>query len=672
MMLDYLSSLSLYVFLSFIFAIVFGATMKPRDTGIAGIISILFIPISDVFLVFSICTIILSGIKYCLSYFGYSWNEQYAKGRDDRKESIRLIVEGFEQKKSDMRRSILIFTRSTLAVVGVLLVITVSMLAVFAEDIAVEHPTRDLQDTEDVWRIDYEPRAAEPGSDECREREQRVSLTELRRYDTNITPAVSADKIDPDTKSFYTDPVDVLNIIKIVDTKGYNNSNGLNFSEHVTIFTDENGTDFLLVSEELFDIRQITTIYVTYEFDNSEMEVWWMPESHNICILGTNFEGHDLFSKILYGARISLKIGITVAFMTVTLGTIIGSISGYYGGRVDEFIMRMTDVFFAVPGLILAMAFVAVLTAIPRLALPMEFAVLIPLIFLIFQFQSKIDELTSGEVRAQSNEDNSLSQLLNVVGLMSFVLGSAYLFWSFWPQIPFENSLEGATNDDVNMRTLLICSTFILGVIGILSVTMERRGVNPKSALSGLFNSFSFNNPVSYITMRTMLSALAIFILIKSLFTIEPKWIIIQDFDRLWKIQVALIFTGWPGYARLIRGQVLYIREMTFVEAAKSVGAPSSRIMFRHILPNAWAPLLVAFTLDIGGTILSAAGLSFIGLGAEMHSAEWGRMVSDGRKWFLNEWWLVTFPGLAIAFTTLGFNLLGDGLRDVVDPRNRR
>lgn len=672
MMLDYLSSLSLYVFLSFIFAIIFGLTMKPRDTGIAGIISILFIPISDIFLVFSICSIILSAIKYGQSYFGYSWNEQYAKGRDDRKESIRLIIEGFEQKKSDMRRSILIFTRSTLAVVGILLVITVSMLAVFAEDIAVEHPTRDLQDTEDVWRIDYEPRAAEPGSDECRQREQRVSLTELRRYDTNMTPAVSADKIDPDTKSFYTDPVDVFEIIKIVDTKGYNNSNDLTFSEHVTIFTDENGTDFLLISEELFDIRQITTVYVTYEFDNSEMEVWWMPESHNICILGTNFEGHDLFSKILYGARISLKIGITVAFMTVTLGTIIGSISGYYGGRVDEFIMRMTDVFFAVPGLILAMAFVAVLTAIPRLALPMEFAVLIPLIFLIFQFQSKIDELTSGEVKAQSNEDNSFSQLLNVVGLMSFILGAAYLFWSFWPQILFENSLEGASNDDINLRTLLICSTFILGAIGILSVTMKRRGVNPKSALNVLFNSFSLNNPVSYLTMRTVLSALAIFILIKSLFTIEPKWIIIQDFDRLWKIQVALIFTGWPGYARLIRGQVLYIREMTFVEAAKSVGAPSSRIMFRHILPNAWAPLLVAFTLDIGGTILSAAGLSFIGLGAEMHSAEWGRMVSDGRKWFLNEWWLVTFPGLAIAFTTLGFNLLGDGLRDVVDPRNRR
>ena len=152
----------------------------------------------------------------------------------------------------------------------------------------------------------------------------------------------------------------------------------------------------------------------------------------------------------------------------------------------------------------------------------------------------------------------------------------------------------------------------------------------------------------------------------------ENEIVIIDNFDRLWKIQIALVFTGWPGYARLIRGQVLYVKEMTFVEAARSVGAPSGRIMFRHILPNAWAPLLVAFTLDIGGTILSASGLSFIGLGAEPGAAEWGKLVSDGRAHFPQDYWLVLFPGLAIAYTTLGFNLLGDGLRDVVDPKNRR
>ena len=184
--------------------------------------------------------------------------------------------------------------------------------------------------------------------------------------------------------------------------------------------------------------------------------------------------------------------------------------------------------------------------------------------------------------------------------------------------------------------------------------------------------SLDCRNPYRYLTFRT----LVIFIASIALFTWsgngDDEITVIDNFDRLWKIQIALVFTGWPGYARLIRGQVLYVKEMTFVEAARSVGAPSGRIMFRHILPNAWAPLLVAFTLDIGGTILSASGLSFIGLGAEPGAAEWGKLVSDGRSHFPQDYWLVLFPGLAIAYTTLGFNLLGDGLRDVVDPKNRR
>ena len=180
-----------------------------------------------------------------------------------------------------------------------------------------------------------------------------------------------------------------------------------------------------------------------------------------------------------------------------------------------------------------------------------------------------------------------------------------------------------------------------------------------------------WRNPYRYLTLRTLAIFVSVVILHRLSGDSDGEITLIQDFDRLWKVQVALVFTGWPGYARLIRGQVLYVKEMAFVEAARSVGAPSGRIMFRHILPNAWAPLLVAFTLDIGGTILSASGLSFIGLGAEPYAAEWGRLVSDGRTYFPQDWWLILFPGLAIAFTTLGFNLLGDGIRDVVDPKNR-
>ena len=197
-------------------------------------------------------------------------------------------------------------------------------------------------------------------------------------------------------------------------------------------------------------------------------------------------------------------------------------------------------------------------------------------------------------------------------------------------------------------------------------------GVPKKLIFDRASESFEFGNPYRFLALRTILIFVSVVLLIFVTGSSESDFILIQDFDRLWKIQAALILTGWPGYARLIRGQVLYIREMTFVEAAKSVGAPDGRIMFRHILPSAWAPLLVAFTLDIGGTILSASGLSFIGLGAEPGTSEWGILVADGRRFFPGSWWLVTFPGLAILVTTLGFNLLGDGLRDIVDPKNKR
>ena len=245
----------------------------------------------------------------------------------------------------------------------------------------------------------------------------------------------------------------------------------------------------------------------------------WLPDGYELCPLGTTQTGHDILSKILYGSRKSLTIGFTVALVTCLLGLVVGGISGYFGGYVDEAIMRIADVFFAIPGLILALALVAAM---------------------------------------------------------------------------------GDVND--------------LGAIGMEDVRL----------------------------------------------------------GRLEKVMLALIFTGWPGYSRIIRGQVLYVKEHTYIEAAKSVGSNDFRILFRHVLPNAWAPMLVAVSLDVGGTILTAAGLSFIGLGAEGLSAEWGKMISDGRDFFPEQWWMVTFPGIAILVTTLGFNLLGDGLRDVFDPKQRR
>ncbi len=137
-------------------------------------------------------------------------------------------------------------------------------------------------------------------------------------------------------------------------------------------------------------------------------------------------------------------------------------------------------------------------------------------------------------------------------------------------------------------------------------------------------------------------------------------------------VMIAVGISGIPGYARIIRSSVLSAREQVYIEAARVVGVSDWRIIARHILPNVIAPVLVVATLGLGGAILSAAGLSFLGLGARPPVIEWGYMLSEGRNKLSVAWWLTTFPGVAIMLTVLAINLLGDGLRDVLDPRLRR
>jgi peptide/nickel transport system permease protein len=135
---------------------------------------------------------------------------------------------------------------------------------------------------------------------------------------------------------------------------------------------------------------------------------------------------------------------------------------------------------------------------------------------------------------------------------------------------------------------------------------------------------------------------------------------------------LAIAVVRIPFYARLARAQALSLRQRPFVRAAVTFGASHWRIAWRHIVPNALAPIIVQGTLDIGGAILTASALSFIGLGAQQPTAEWGAMVSNGREFLLDQWWYPTFPGLAIVVTAIGFNLLGDGLRDILDPKGRQ
>ena len=599
------------------------------------------------------------------------WDE----GEEDRKESLRRLVEALSQSRSDLSRSWRIYRRSLLAIVGLLLVTSVVTVSIFADDIAVEHPYRNLQDTEDLWSIDYEPRRAHPFSEECDWHEQSITVDTRSPLFSETVVAVSDDKVGDDNK-YYRDTLTVIRLIHLEDDLGYDLNTSL-------ISIDPSNSSILVLSEELYNNSSMTgKVWLTYEFDNEAMHVSWInlwgfefpPEGYQRCIFGTNDQGQDMFSKVLYGSRVSLKIGITVAVLTVTIGTIVGSVSGYFGGRVDEVIMRICDVFFAIPGLILAMAFVTAMSQITSLTMPMWLGILIPILFLAVVFRSYLASTIAG--------DRSSDQLVEtaVVALVGgSLMRNRNIFLALFLLFFFVGLFPGASWSDLfgisdSQGWRIGAATGVILILGMLALADKRFIENSSFDGAGerLSKSLDWTNPWRYLTLRTVAIFIAAVVIYRFSGSTGDEIVVIKDFDRLWKIQAALIFTGWPGYARLIRGQVLYVKEMSFVEAARSVGAPPGRIMFRHILPNAWAPLLVAFTLDIGGTILSASGLSFIGLGAAPGTAEWGILVSESRRYFVPDPHLMLFPGLAIAVTTLGFNLLGDGIRDVVDPKNRR
>ncbi len=136
-------------------------------------------------------------------------------------------------------------------------------------------------------------------------------------------------------------------------------------------------------------------------------------------------------------------------------------------------------------------------------------------------------------------------------------------------------------------------------------------------------------------------------------------------------VMIIIGLTAWTDVARLVRGEVLSLKEREFVQAARVIGMKDSRILLKHIIPNAMGPLLVVATLGVGGSILTESSLSFLGLGVQPPMPSWGNMLQEGKDHLTDAWWLVTFPGLAIFITVLGYNLLGGGLRDLLDPRLR-
>ena len=247
----------------------------------------------------------------------------------------------------------------------------------------------------------------------------------------------------------------------------------------------------------------LVTVFDPIEQDINQRlkEPGWRNAAGQAHVLGTDHLGRDILARIIYGSRVALVVGLSAVLISGVLGMAIGLVSGYFGGKVDDFFMRLADIQLAFPFILLAIA---------------------------------------------------------VIG----VLGPS-------------------------LRNIIV-------VIGVSS---------------------------------------------------------------------------WVVYARVVRGEVLSIREREFVQAAIALGSRDGRVVLRHVLPNAFTPWLVVATLDMARVIVIESALSFLGLGVQPPTPTWGGMLADGRVYLSTAWWLATFPGLAILVTVLGINLLGDGLRDTLDPR---
>jgi peptide/nickel transport system permease protein len=197
--------------------------------------------------------------------------------------------------------------------------------------------------------------------------------------------------------------------------------------------------------------------------------------------------------------------------------------------------------------------------------------------------------------------------------------------------------------------------------IGFVAVSISVTVGTVLGAIAGFFGGIVDGAIMRFVDMVIAFPRLILLITIIAIF--EPS---------IFLVIAVLGLTLWPSTARIVRGEVLTLREREFIQAAEALGYPRRRIIMRHLIPNALAPVIVAATLGIGNTIVLEAGLSFLSLGVQPPTPSWGSMVADGRSDLLNAWWLSMFPGLAIVFTVLAFNLVGDGLRDALDPRLRR
>lgn len=205
----------------------------------------------------------------------------------------------------------------------------------------------------------------------------------------------------------------------------------------------------------------------------------------------------------------------------------------------------------------------------------------------------------------------------------------------------------------VAAQTSLVIGVVVLGIAIVIGV--------PLGAISGYMGGW-----VDEVIMRVT----DIFLTVPALVLAMAMGIALGP--GMTNAMIAISLVWWPGFARLTRGQVLSLREQDFVESARAVGAGPWHTIFRHIVPNVISPVIIKASMDMGFAILVAAGLGYIGVGVQPPRPEWGVMISEGRSFTRQAWWISTFPGLAMFIAVMGFNLLGDGLRDILDPKMRR
>ncbi|MEF3168456.1 MAG: ABC transporter permease [Deltaproteobacteria bacterium] len=198
-------------------------------------------------------------------------------------------------------------------------------------------------------------------------------------------------------------------------------------------------------------------------------------------------------------------------------------------------------------------------------------------------------------------------------------------------------------------------------LVGFVAVGLATAIGTVLGAVAGFYGGWIDGVIMRFVDM--MLCFPTIFLIMAVIAFLEPS---------IWNIMAVIGLTGWMGVARLVRAEFLSLKEREFVMAARIAGASDARIIFSHILPNAVAPILVSATLGVGGAILTESALSFLGIGVQVPTPSWGNMLTEGKDNLEVAWWLSVFPGLAILITVLGYNLLGEGLREALDPRSRR